>query len=65
MNDNAIIISLNDACAVTSLSRASINRLRDAGGFPREVVLGERRIGFVKSEVVAWVDARINARVAA
>lgn len=65
MNDNAIIISLNDACALTSLSRASINRLRDAGGFPCEVILGERRIGFVRTEVLAWVDARINARAAA
>lgn len=62
MNDNAIVISLNDACEVTSLSRASINRLRDSGEFPSEVVLGERRIGFVRTEVIDWLQARIDAR---
>ena len=65
MNDNAVLISLNDAATLTSLSRAAINRHRDAGNFPRPVQLGERRIGFVKTEVNAWIDARINARVAA
>lgn len=65
MNDNAILVSLNDAAYLTSLSRAAINRHRAAGNFPIPVQLGERRIGFVKTEVVAWIDERISARVAA
>jgi len=65
MNDNAVIISLNDAATLTSLSRAAINRHRDAGNFPIPLQLGERRIGFVKTEVLAWIEQRIAARQAA
>jgi prophage regulatory protein len=64
-NDNAVVISLNDCCDITSLSRTALNKHRAAGTFPREVVLGERRIGFVKEEVLAWLQARIDARRAA
>ena len=65
MNDNAVLISLNDAASLTTLSRAAINRHRASGNFPIPVQLGERRIGFVRAEVTAWIDARINARAAA
>jgi prophage regulatory protein len=61
-NDNAILISLRDVCALTSLSRTMINRLRGVSDFPAEVAMGERRIAFVREEVVAWIDARVQAR---
>lgn len=61
-NDNRIIISISDVCAMTSLSRTAISKFRAARKFPAEVALGERRIGFVRTEVVAWIDERISAR---
>ena len=62
-NDNLPpIISIKTAAAMTSLSRPAINSLRAAGHFPAAVQLGERRIGFVRIEVLAWIDARIAAR---
>lgn len=64
MNDNHVLISLNDACDMVSLSRTAINKMRKAGKFPEAVELGERRIAFVRAEVVAWVEARIAARAA-
>jgi prophage regulatory protein len=64
-NDNRVLVSINDVCEMTSLSRTAISKHRYAGNFPIEVVLGERRIGFVRAEVEAWIDARINARRAA
>lgn len=64
-NDNFELASLNDACRMTSLSRTMINRLRADGTFPAAVPLGERRIGFVRSEVTAWIAERIAARGAA
>lgn len=39
-----------------------INRYRSEGRFPAAVPLGDRRIGFVREEVEAWIDARIAAR---
>jgi prophage regulatory protein len=47
---------------MTSLSRTMINALRADGAFPVAVELGPRRIGFVREEVEAWIDARIAAR---
>lgn len=59
------LMHFNEVCSETTLSRFAINSLRDAGMFPAAVQLGERRIGFVRAEVEAWIDARINSRVAA
>ncbi|QVQ38171.1 AlpA family phage regulatory protein [Pseudochrobactrum algeriensis] len=56
------LISLNDACTLTSLSRTAINNFRSEGKFPEAVALSDRRIAFVRSEVVAWIDGRIAAR---
>lgn len=59
-NDNfPVLISLNDAARLTSLSRTMINKLRAAGRFPSAVQLGEKRVAFVKDEVAAWVEGRI------
>ena len=55
------LISLNQVCALTSLSRTAINKHRRAGTFPKEIPLSERRIGFVRAEVIAWVFDRIAA----
>jgi prophage regulatory protein len=65
-NDNEpALISLNDACKLTSMSRTMLNRYRSEGRFPVAVELGERRIAFVRSEVTAWVQDKISARAAA
>lgn len=65
MTDSPALISLNQACELTSLSRTAINRYRSEGRFPQPVPIGFRRIAFVRSEVIAWIEARIAARSAA
>lgn len=60
-----VLISLNDACALTSLSRTAINRWRALGMFPAAVPLGDKRVAFVRSEVEQWVRDRIAARAKA
>jgi prophage regulatory protein len=64
-NNHHTIISIRAVCDMTSLSRTAISKFRAAGKFPAEVALGERRIGFVRAEVMAWIEERINARKAA
>lgn len=64
MTDDHVLISLNDACKLTSLSRTSVNRWRSMGLFPAAVELGDKRVAFVRAEVVAWIEARIAARAA-
>lgn len=64
-NDNTpVLISLNDACRLTSMSRTMLNKYRAEGRFPRAVDLGDRRVAFVRAEVLAWIDAKIAARAA-
>ena len=65
MSNIPMLISLNQACEITSLSRTMINRLRGEGRFPRAVSLGEKRIAFPREEVAAWIAARIAEREAA
>lgn len=62
MPDNPILISLNDACRLTSLSRTAINRWRDLGRFPSAVQLGDKRVAFVLAEVQQWISDRIAER---
>ena len=64
-NDNLPrLMSFNEVCRATTLSRCAINSLRKADMFPLALQLGERRIGFVRAEVESWIDARIRARAA-
>ncbi|OOO25655.1 AlpA family phage regulatory protein [Agrobacterium sp. YIC 4121] len=62
MAEKPRLISLNDVCKMTSMSRTMINRYRAEGRFPLAVDLGERRVAFVREEVEAWVQAKIDAR---
>ncbi len=56
------LISINQVCRLTSLSRTSINNHRAAGGFPKAIKLGDKRIAFVAEEVEAWIEKRISDR---
>ncbi|MGR9399316.1 helix-turn-helix transcriptional regulator [Rhizobium leguminosarum] len=61
---DAILISLNQCCQLTSLSRTAINRWRGLGLFPQAVPLGDKRVAFVRAEVEQWVNDRIAERLA-
>jgi len=57
-----ILIPMKEVCALTSLSRTMVNRLRSQGRFPDVVELGDRRVAFVRSEALAWIEERIAGR---
>ena len=42
-----------------------IRRLVKAGKFPKPVPLGERAVGYVEDEVLAWQEERVAERDAA
>ena len=56
------ILSKKDLRALVLYSPAHIDRLEKAGRFPKRVQLGPCRVGWIESEVLAWLDARINER---
>lgn len=39
-----------------------IRRLEEAGLFPKRVQIGANRVGWVRAEVEAWIDARMGGR---
>jgi prophage regulatory protein len=57
-----MLVSIKRACELTSLSRTMINRYRSEGRFPAAVQLGDKRIAFVRREVLSWINGRIAAR---
>ncbi len=61
-SESPTLISINDVCRLTSLSRTYIHRLRFDGRFPQTVSIGDRRVAFVRSEILDWIEARIAER---
>ena len=56
------IISLKEVIDLTALSRSTIYSYMAEGIFPKSVSLGERRVGWVESEVHEWILAKIEER---
>ncbi len=56
------ILSKKDLRALVLYSPAHIDRLEKAGLFPKRVQLGPCRVGWVESEVEAWLAERIKQR---
>ena len=48
--------------ARTGLSRTTIYRWRVAGRFPQAVRLGTRTVGWIESELEAWIVERMAER---
>jgi prophage regulatory protein len=42
-------------------SRASIYRKISAGEFPRPYSLGARAVGWLESDIDAWIESRVKA----
>jgi prophage regulatory protein len=61
-NTELQIIKLPSVISISGLSRTSIYNRIEEGAFPKQISLGERSVGWVKSEILAWVDSRIKAR---
>lgn len=56
------IIRLKEVITTTGLGRSTVYKYIENGHFPSSVSLGERAVGWIESEVVDWVMARIEER---
>ena len=59
------IIRLPQAIEKTGLSRSTIYALISRGEFPQKIKLSPRTMGFLESEIDAWIVDRLNASKAA
>jgi predicted DNA-binding transcriptional regulator AlpA len=52
------ILRMKEVQKLTGVSRSTIWRLEKSGQFPRRVVLGLSSIGWLKSDVLDWINQR-------
>jgi prophage regulatory protein len=55
------ILRLSQVRAKTGLSRSALYAAQSAGKFPRSIALGARSVGWLQSEIDAWISNRIAA----
>lgn len=56
------VLRLDAVVLTTGLARSTIYKLIGSGDFPRPVSLTGRSVGWIESEVIAWIQSRIKAR---
>ena len=61
MNNPEKIIRLQAVKARCGLSRSTLYNRIAAGDFPSPISLGAHSVGWVESEINAWITTRINA----
>lgn len=44
------------------MSKTQLYRFINAGEFPKPVPIGQHRVGFLESEVNAWIESRLRLR---
>lgn len=54
-------LDLKEVKQITGLSRSSIYSYVQKATFPKSVLIGKRKVGWIKAEVDAWVAAKISA----
>jgi len=54
------ILRLPAVKARTGLSRSTIYLRSSQGHFPKPIALGPRSVGWIESEIVAWIAERIR-----
>lgn len=56
------IIRLKEVILLTGLARSTVYKFINAQEFPKQVSLGGRSVGWIESEVEAWIVEKIEAR---
>lgn len=56
--DNAEILTVPEAAQFLRLSCRTLARLGEVGLGPRRLQISERRIAFLKSDLLAWANSR-------
>lgn len=54
------ILRMKQVCAQTGISRSSIYQQISDGAFPKPIRLGKRGVGWIESEVDAWIQDRVH-----
>ena len=56
------IIRLKEVMLITGLARSTVYKYITEEGFPKQVSLGCRSVGWVEGEVMDWIQSKMSAR---
>ncbi|MDF3201969.1 Prophage CP4-57 regulatory protein (AlpA) [compost metagenome] len=56
------ILRMKMVVEITGLARSTVYKYIAEGIFPKPIPLGGRSVGWVESEVFAWIQARVAER---
>lgn len=56
------IIRLKEVILLTGLAKSTVYKFIKDQSFPKQVSLGSRSVGWVESEIQAWIVDKIEAR---
>ena len=54
------VLRLQQVCKVTGLCRSMVYQLEAERRFPRRIKIGRRAVGWIETEVQAWLSGRIE-----
>ena len=52
------VLNVKDVVGITGLSKVTIWRKEKSGKFPKRINLTSRRVGWIESEIVGWLEDR-------
>lgn len=56
------ILRLKQVMAITGLARSTLYKYMVTEGFPAQIKLGARAVGWLESEVQTWLQSRMEER---
>ena len=56
------ILRLKQVMAITGLARSTLYKYMVTEGFPPQIKLGARAVGWLESEVQTWLQSRMEER---
>jgi prophage regulatory protein len=57
------LVPITEVCRNTGLSESTVRRLEKKGLFPKRRQITSRRVGFLKTEIEAWIQDRASTLV--
>lgn len=54
-------LRIKTVCSRVGLSKASLYKFIKAGSFPASISIGERAVGWLESDIDAWIAKRVKA----
>ena len=52
------ILKTNEVVKIIGLSKVTIWRMEKSGAFPKRINLTNRRVGWIESEILDWLESR-------